>query len=47
MCSIAAAIAKSGPEIENRCTDIPEMCSIAAAIAKSGPQIKNRCTDLP
>ena len=41
---MAAAIAKSGPEIRNRCTDIPEMCSIAAAIAKSGPEIGNHCS---
>ena len=39
-----AVIVNSGPEIKNRCTDIPEMCSIAAAIAKSGPEIGNHCS---
>ena len=42
-----ASIRKSGLEIGNRCTDIPEMCSIAAAIAKSRPEIRNRCTEVP
>ena len=36
-----AVIVNSGPEIRNRCTDIPEMCFIAAAIANSGTEIGN------
>ena len=41
MCSMSAVIVNSGPEIKNRCTDIPEMCFIAAAIANSGTEIGN------
>ena len=33
----AAAIAKSGLEIRNRCTEVPEICPIAAAIVKLIP----------
>ena len=38
---MSAVIVNSGPEIKNRCTDIPEMCFIAAAIANSGTEIGN------
>ena len=41
MCSIAAVIVNSGPEIRNRCTEVPGMNIVAAAIAKSGPEIGN------
>ena len=44
MCSIAAAIAKSGPEIGNHCTEVAGINPIAAAIAKSGPEIGNHCS---
>ena len=44
MCSIAAAIAKSGPEIRNRCTEVPGMNLVAAVIVNSGPEIKNHCS---
>ena len=44
MCSIAAAIAKSGPKIRNRCTEVAGMYPIAAVIAKSGPEIGNHCS---
>ncbi|MDD7531703.1 MAG: hypothetical protein SOU85_06560 [Candidatus Cryptobacteroides sp.] len=41
---MAASIRKSGPEIENRCTEVPGMNLIVAAIANSGPEIGNHCT---
>ena len=40
----AASILKSGPEIENRCTDCPRFDLLAAAIAKSELEIGNRCS---
>ena len=43
----AAAIANSGLEIKNRCTEVAGMYPMAAAIAKSGLEIDNRCTDCP
>ena len=43
--SALAAIAKSGPEIKNRCTDCPCFDLLAASIRKSGLKIMNRCTD--
>ena len=42
--SALAAIAKSGPEIGNHCTDCPCFGLLAASIRKSGLEIKNRCT---
>ena len=39
-----ASIRKSGLEIRNRCTEVPEMCPMAAAIANSGPEIENHCS---
>ena len=47
MIYFAAAIAKSGPEIKNRCTDCPCFDLLSASIRKSGLEIENRCTDLP
>ena len=44
MCPMAAAIAKSRPEIRNRCTDCPCFDLCAAAIRKFGLEIKNHCT---
>ena len=41
---VAAAIAKSGLEIENRCTDCPCFDLFAASIRKFGLEIRNRCT---
>ena len=41
---VAAAIAKSGPEIKNRCTEVAGMYPMAAAIAKSGPEIEYHCS---
>ena len=38
---VAAAIAKSGPEIGNHCMEIPETSLLAAAIVKSRPEIGN------
>ena len=43
----AAVIANSGLEIENRCTEVPEMIGCAAVIANSGLKNRNRCTDVP
>ena len=45
--SALAAIAKSGPEIRNRCTDCPCFGLLAASIRKSRLEIGNRCTDCP
>ena len=45
MIGCAASIRKSGLEIKNRCTKVPEMIACAAVIANSGLEIKNRCTD--
>ena len=42
-----ASIRKSGLEIANRCTEVPETNLDAAAIAKSGLEIRNRCTEVP
>ena len=44
---VAAAIAKSGLEIENRCTDCPCFDLFAASIRKFGLEIRNRCTKVP
>ena len=38
---MSAAITNSGPEIRNRCTEVPGMNLVAAAIAKSRPEIGN------
>ena len=45
--SALAAIANSGPEIENRCTICPCFGLLAASIRKFGLEIKNRCTISP
>ena len=45
--SALAAIAKSGLEIENRCTDYSSFDLLAASIRKFGLEIKNRCTVCP
>ncbi len=44
---LATSIRKSGPEIKNRCTDLPEIGPKAASIRKSGLEIENRCKDCP
>ena len=41
---LAASIRKSGLEIKNRCTKVPEMIGCAAVIANSGPEIENHCS---
>ena len=45
--SALAAIAKSGPEIRNRCTDYSGFDLLAGSIRKFEPEIRNRCTDCP
>ena len=47
MCSIAAVIVNSGPEISYRCTEVPGMNLVAAVIANSWPEISYRCTEVP
>ena len=42
---VAAAIAKSGPEIGNHCTDYSGFDLFAASIRKFGLEIGNHCTD--
>ena len=44
---LATSIRKSGPEIKNRCTVLPEIGPKAASIRKSWPEIKNHCTISP
>ena len=44
---VAAAIAKSGLEIENRCTDCPRFDLLAASIRKSRLEIGNHCMEIP
>ena len=46
MCPMAAAIAKSRPEIKNRCTEVPGMMLAVAVIVNSGPEIGNHCTEV-
>ena len=44
MCPMAAAIAKSRPEIRNRCTEVHGMSPMDAAIVNSGSEIGNHCS---
>ena len=41
-----ASIRKSGPEIRNRCTEVPGMMLGVAGIVNYGPEIGNRCTEV-
>ena len=43
---MAATIAKSRPEIKNRCTEVPGMMLAVAVIVNSGPEIKNHCSTI-
>ncbi|MDD6808920.1 MAG: hypothetical protein PUD78_02240 [Bacteroidales bacterium] len=40
-------ILDSRPEIQNHCTENPEIFLLYALIPKFGPEIKNRCTENP